>query len=107
MAASDSTNNHASTPDVKLLSGPRGGPNALGMLRLMLIATIALPVVLGAIAGYLSYLNSYQRATTAVWEAVSVATENTTKVLDTHLLVAARIDDLLSGLDDGQIRASE
>ena len=107
MAASDNPNNHVSAPDVKLLSGPRGWLNALGMLRLMLIATIVLPVVLGAIAGYVSYLNSYQRATTAVWEAVSVATENTTKVLDTHLLVAARIDDLLSGLDDDQIRMSE
>src|SRR4029077_18870729 len=71
------------------------------------IATIALPIVLGAIAAYFSYLNNYQRATTAVWEAVSVATENTTKVLDAHLLVAARIDDILSDLDDDQIRASE
>jgi two-component system NtrC family sensor kinase len=107
MAASDNMNNGASPSDVKLLSGPRGWLNALGMLRLMLIATIALPITLGAIAAYFSYLNSYQRATTSVWEAVSVATENTTKVLDTHLLIAARIDDLLSGLDDDQIRASE
>ncbi len=107
MAASDNRNNEASASEVKLLSGPRGWLNALGMLRLMLIATIALPIALGAGAAYFSYLNSYQRATTSVWEAVSVATENTTKVLDTHLLVAARMDDLLNGLSDDQIRASE
>jgi signal transduction histidine kinase len=107
MAASDHNNNGASPAEVKLLSRPRGWLNALGMLRLMLIATITLPITLGAVAAYFSYLNSYQRATTSIWEAVSIATENTTKVLDTHLLVAARIDDLLNGLNDDQIRASE
>ncbi|HWB51204.1 MAG TPA: ATP-binding protein [Stellaceae bacterium] len=107
MAASESDNSTMPATTLKPSSGPRGWLNALGMLRLMLIATIAVPIALGAIAAYVSYLNNYQRATTSVWEAVSVATENTTKVLDTHLLVAARIDDLLRGLSDDAIHASE
>src|SRR5262249_38298186 len=40
-------------------------------------------------------------------EAVAVAEENTLKVLDTHQLVAARIDDALAGLADAQIRQQE
>ena len=38
---------------------------------------------------------------------MAVAEENTTKVLDTHMLIAARIDDLLAGLSDGDVAAQE
>jgi len=82
-------------------------PDALEMLRLLLVATILLPLVLGAFAAYLSYLKNYQSATKSATEAVAVAAENTAKVLDTHLLVAARISDLLGDMTDDQIQASE
>ncbi|HML10601.1 MAG TPA: ATP-binding protein [Stellaceae bacterium] len=82
-------------------------PDAMGMLRLLLVATILVPVSLGSVAAYLSYRNDYARATTSASQAVAVATENTTKVLDTHLLVAARINDLLGTMTDEQIRAAE
>jgi two-component system NtrC family sensor kinase len=36
-----------------------------------------------------------------------VAEENTTKILDTHLLAAGRIDDLLQGLSDSEILVRE
>ena len=38
-------------------------PDALEMLRLLLVATILLPLVLGALAAYLSYLKNDQAAT--------------------------------------------
>ena len=82
-------------------------PDALEMLRLLLVATILLPIVLGAFAAYLSYLSNSENATKSASEAVAVAAENTTKILDTHLLVAARIDDLLRDMNDDQIHASE
>jgi signal transduction histidine kinase len=77
------------------------------MLRLLLVATILVPLIIGAVAARLSYLASYDNATAAAKEAVAVATENTTKVLDTHFLVAARIADLINGMTDDQIRAGE
>jgi len=77
------------------------------MLRLLLIATIFVPLTLGSVAAYLSYRSSYTQATVAASQAVAVATENTTKVLDTHLLVAARINDLLGTMSDDQIQAAE
>src|SRR6266851_2986704 len=50
---------------------------------------------------------SYHAAAAALAEAVAVAEENTTKILDTHMLVAARIDDLPTGVTDPQLRAQE
>src|SRR6266853_902394 len=80
---------------------------AVRTLRVLLVGTIIVPVLLAAIGGYVSYRASYQGAAAALAEAVAVAEENTTKILDTHMLVAARIDDLLTGLTDVQIRAQE
>ena len=77
------------------------------MLRLLLVGTILVPVLVGAIAAFSSYRDGYERAAKALSEVVNVAEENTTKVLDTHLLVAARIDDLLAGLSDANIQAQE
>jgi two-component system, NtrC family, sensor kinase len=80
---------------------------AVGVLRLLLVAVILIPAVLGVIAAFLSYRANYNRAAEAASQAVAVAGENTAKVLDTHLLVAARIGDLISGMTDEQIRAAE
>jgi two-component system NtrC family sensor kinase len=82
-------------------------PGAVGMLRLLLLGTILIPLGLGAVAAYLSYSASYEHAMASASEAVAVAAENTAKVLDTHLLVAARIDDLLGTMTDDQIRVME
>ncbi len=80
---------------------------AIRTLRLLLLGTILAPLVLGGIAAYVSYRDNEDRAADTLSEAVAVAEENTTKILDTHVLVAARIDDLLSGLSDAEIHARE
>jgi len=73
----------------------------------LLIGSIVLPLLAGSVAGYYSYRASYQRAAVALAEAAAVAEENTTKILDTHLMAAGRIDDLLQGLSDPEILARE
>src|SRR5713226_2437402 len=80
---------------------------AIRTLRVLLVGTIIVPLLLAAIGGYFSYRASFQGAAAALAEAVAVAEENTTKILDTHILVAARIDDLLTGLTDPQLLAQE
>ena len=80
---------------------------AIRLLRLLLAGTILVPLLVGAIAAYVSYRQSDVRAAAALTGAVTVAEENTTKILDTHLLVAARIDDLLATLSDADIHARE
>src|SRR5216684_1251715 len=80
---------------------------AVRTLRVLLVGTIIVPLLLAAVGGYFSYRASYRAAAMALAEAVAVAQENTTKILDTHTLVAARIDDLLTGVTDPQLRAQE
>ncbi len=80
---------------------------AIRTLRLLLAGTILVPLLVGAIAAYVSYREDYGRAGAALYAAVTVAEQNTTKILDTHLLVAARIDDLLAPLSDAEIHAQE
>lgn len=77
------------------------------MLRMLLIGSVVLPLLMGGIACYYSYHASYGRAAAVLAEAAAVAEENTTKILDTHLLAAGRIDDLLRGLSDREILARE
>src|ERR1051326_4606282 len=80
---------------------------AIWTLRLLLVGTICAPLLLAVVGGYSSYRASYQEAAAALTKAVAVAEENTTKVLDTHVLVAARIEDLLTGLTDAQVQGKE
>jgi two-component system NtrC family sensor kinase len=98
--------------DAKPEPATQGSPHkaafgAIRTLRLLLVGTIIVPLLLAAIGGYFSYRANYQAAASALAEAVAVAEENTTKILDTHMLVAARVDDLLTGLTDSQLRAQE
>src|SRR5215207_1903795 len=80
---------------------------AVRTLRLLLIGSIVVPLIVGLAGAFFAYRSNYERAVAALTEAAAVAEENTAKVLDTHLLVAARIDDLLSGLSDAEIAAKE
>jgi signal transduction histidine kinase len=80
---------------------------AVRTLRVLLIGSIIVPLLIGLAAGFFAYRGNYRHAVATLTEAVAVAEENTAKVLDTHLLVAARIDDLLAGLSDADIAAQE
>jgi two-component system, NtrC family, sensor kinase len=82
-------------------------PRAVRILQLLLVAIIVGPLMLAIAGGYFSYRADVERAEAALREAVAVAEENTIKVLDTHQLVAARIDDLLAPLSDDEIRNQE
>lgn len=80
---------------------------AVRALRTLLVATaLALPL-LALAAAYLSYQANENRAASALSEAVAVGEENTAKILDTHVLVAERISDLLTGLSDTDIQAQQ
>jgi len=97
----------AKPPEAEKHGSRHAAFGAIRTLRVLLVGTIIVPLLLAAIGGYFSYRASYQGAAAALAEAVAVAEENTTKILDTHMLVAARIDDLLTGLTDPQLLAQE
>ncbi len=106
-AAPDRSDKAISATSGKPKSRQEAASGAIRTLRVLLVGTIILPLLLGAVGGYVSYRASYQRAAAALAEAVAVAEENTTKILDTHVLVAARIDDLLVGKTDAELQAQE
>jgi two-component system, NtrC family, sensor kinase len=85
-------------------SQPRG---AIAILRLLLLALVIVPPVLGGVGGYVSYQHSYDSAIDAASAAAATAGENTARILDKYLLVAARINDLLRGMNPAQIHAHE
>src|SRR5262249_48004493 len=79
-------------------------------LRLLLFGLLLAPLLLLAGGGYLAYLayhTSFGLAATNLTQDTIVAPEHAVKVLDTHKLVAARINDLTRGLSDQEITAQE
>src|SRR5260221_2573047 len=80
---------------------------AVGTLRLLLIATVVVPLLLGTGAGYLSYQHNYEQAVSSASEAAAFAAENTTKLLDMQRLVAVRVNDLLGSMTGDQVRSLE
>jgi two-component system NtrC family sensor kinase len=80
---------------------------AVRALRTLLVATAVAVPLLAIAAGYLSYQTNENRAAATLSEAVAIGEENTAKILDTHVLVAERISDLLSGLSDPDIRTQQ
>ena len=106
LAASDTRDDAAASGKAARLRV--GAPfGAIGTLRALLVGAIVAPLLFAGIGGYFSLRAAQDRAAVALVEAVTVAAENTTKILDTHALVAARIEDLLVGQSDSQIRARE
>ncbi|MGC2414492.1 MAG: ATP-binding protein [Stellaceae bacterium] len=106
-ATPDSSGNATSPVPEKPAPQRAAAFGAIRTLRALFLGTIIVPLILAAAGGYFSYEAHYRAAAAALAEAVAVAAENTTKILDTHVLVAARIEDLLGGLTDPQLRAQE
>src|SRR5712692_1069973 len=107
MAAPNNSGDAKSPESEKQAPRSAAAFGAIRTLRVLLVGTIIVPFLLAAIGGYFSYQASYHAAAAALAEAGAVAEANTTRILDTHMLVAARIDDLLTGVTDPQLRAQE
>jgi signal transduction histidine kinase len=82
-------------------------PAATRLLRLLLIGSIVVPLVVLAGGGYLAWVSTRERAEADLTRRVAIADEHALKVLDTHQLIAARINDLLGNLSDQAILIEE
>jgi signal transduction histidine kinase len=86
-------------------------PSATGgvvvALRTLLIAAGLVPLVLLGAGGFLSYRLAMLRATADLTQRVSILQEQAVKVFDTHLLLGARVNDAIKGMDDDTIRSHE
>src|SRR5215469_13174091 len=82
-------------------------PAATRLLRLLLIGSIVVPLAVLAGGGYLAWVSTRERAEADLMRRVAIAGEHALKVLETHQLVAARINDLLGNLSDQAILIEE
>jgi signal transduction histidine kinase/ActR/RegA family two-component response regulator len=82
-------------------------PAATRLLHLLLIGSIVVPLVVLAGGGYLAWVSTRERAEADLMRRVAIAEEHALKVLDTHQLVAARINDLVGNLSDQAILIEE
>ena len=85
----------------------RGKLRTLELLRLLLIASIIGPAILLALVAWLTYEAAFADANREIVRTSEVAREHAAKVFDSFGLVSGRVQELLNGLDDDAIRASE
>src|ERR1700732_400355 len=82
-------------------------PAATRLLHLLLIGSIGGSLPARAGGGYLAWVSTRERAEADLMRRVAIAEEHAIKVLDTHQLVAARINDLVGNLTDQAIVIEE
>jgi signal transduction histidine kinase len=82
-------------------------PAATRLLRLLLVGSILVPLAVLAGGGYLAWVSTRERAAADLMRQVGIAEEHALKVLDTHQLVAARVNDVVGNLSDQAIGIEE
>lgn len=76
-------------------------------LIILLGAAIVLPCIYAAVMAYSDFRARVASATDAAVRTVRIAEEHALKVFDLNETLDARVDDLVRGLDDDQVRARE
>ena len=76
-------------------------------LRGLVVASVVLPALVFAGGGWLAWRGTVQEATAALRSDLAVAQEQATKVLDSHMLLGGRVNDLVGSLSDAAVQARE
>ncbi len=85
-------------------SGRAGAPWAL---RALVVASVLLPLLVFAGGGWLAWRDTIRDANATLVSALAVSAEQATRVLDTHVLLGNRVNDLLGDLSDDAVIARE
>jgi two-component system, NtrC family, sensor kinase len=86
---------------------PRAGRSAIGLLRILLAATVVVPLLLFLGASWLGYRAAYVDAVRDLQHIAQVAREHAEKVFDGQAQVVDRVTDRVRGLDVPTIIRSE
>ena len=89
------------------MSESNGRAGAPWALRGLVVASVLLPLLVFAGGGWLSWRGTVQEADASLRSALAVSEEQATRVLDTHVLLGGRVNDLLGDLDDDAVIARE
>src|SRR5258708_29755198 len=84
-----------------------GRQSAIRLLQLMMVASIVLPAVLFAFAGWMNYRHTRVVADERIERSLDILHEHALKVFQTVERAIAEVDEVVRGLSDEQIRAQE
>ncbi len=82
-------------------------PSAIELLRVLLAASLLLPLTLFIFASWLNYRSTFQQATSDLLRISEVAREQAAKVFDGEAQVIDRVNELMRGMDAATVRAQE
>ena len=85
-------------------SGRTGAPWAM---RGLVVASVLLPLLVLAGGGWLAWRGTVQEARASLLSALAVSDEQAARVLDTHVLLGGRVNDLIGNLSDDAVIARE
>jgi two-component system, NtrC family, sensor kinase len=81
--------------------------SALGLLKVLLVASLVVPTLLFIGFSYITYWNAIDDTRRDLRRVSQIARENAVKVLATEVQVAARVNDLVRGMSTVEVRSSE
>ncbi len=81
--------------------------SAIGLMRLLLGASVLVPVALFAFAGWMNYKGIVAQARRDLDRTSQIAEEHAAKVLDAQRQVVERVGDLVRGMDATTVEANE
>ncbi|MBV8792203.1 MAG: hybrid sensor histidine kinase/response regulator, partial [Pseudolabrys sp.] len=80
---------------------------AIRLLKLMLVASVVLPVILFIFAATVSYRNFHDIADERIERSVDILHEHALKVFQTVELTFGQVNEIVRGMSDDDIRANE
>ena len=92
---------------VALSDAPPSAPGLSGVVWALLASAVLVPLGVLAIGAWLAWGEAWRQAESELARTADAAAEYAARVLDGHLLLAKRVDDLLKDLPDSAIRDNE
>ncbi|HUZ71782.1 MAG TPA: ATP-binding protein [Stellaceae bacterium] len=84
-----------------------GRDGVIGWLRILLVATIAIPVVLFAVAAVIDYHAQFRDARERLRRMAYIIYDHADQALETHELILQQVNALIAGASDHEIAAQQ
>src|SRR5262245_52193817 len=81
--------------------------SAIRLLQLMMVASVVLPALLFAFAGWLNYRHEHDLADDRIERSLDILHEHTLKVFQTVERAIAEVDEVIRGMADDDIRRDQ
>jgi two-component system, NtrC family, sensor kinase len=81
--------------------------SAIRLLQLMMVASVVLPALLFAFAGWLNYRHEHDLADDRIERSLDILHEHTLKVFQTVERAIAEVDEVMRGMADDDIRGDQ